>query len=176
MTRIHKRPGTKAWEKALRRSASRMARDLLRAPEGKRRALMGKYLRNKTSLQRRAIAKEKMMGKARERREKEIEKLKVEYLHLIDQFYDTHKGLTGLLGRAIEKDRYDKKARERMRSSLELVLDDMRKMIKKGKELEKMLPKGKTQIIKTWRITLELARLEVAATIAFLDRDIAGMS
>ncbi|MCX6799497.1 MAG: hypothetical protein NTW59_05390, partial [Candidatus Diapherotrites archaeon] len=73
--RIWKRPGSAAWKRAVRKSASRMARDLSRIPRKKETLAVQDYVRNKDPLQAFELVRKDLVSRARERRVSIVEHL-----------------------------------------------------------------------------------------------------
>ena len=80
--RIHKREGSVAWGNAMRKSASRMARAVLRAPESRQRELITNYFRNKGELQTKELLQKRLLDKAIERR-------RAKTMELLEKFEST---------------------------------------------------------------------------------------
>lgn len=135
-----KKPGTVAWKKAMQKSASRMARDLLKAPEGKAGKICGSYVANKSVLERHMIIRGQMVGKALARRKKMLLAAEQEYNHLREQCFGLKRDAErisrayGMAGNRLQM-------LKRCRNSAEAILNSAKGMAEKLSFFEKNLPK-----------------------------------
>ena len=83
--RIHQRVGTPRWEKAVDKSASRMARDLARMPPKKRQQAMKSYSRNKSLEAHVELIVKRGLSKANRRRAKQLEEARTRIETALEQ-------------------------------------------------------------------------------------------
>ncbi len=95
--RIHKRPGSEAWKKSLKRSASRMEKSLIRISDSdaKHERVLKNYFKNKTQAEQKIL--KRLIAEAGKRRASLIGKLREREKALSDKNAQMVKGYNRLL-------------------------------------------------------------------------------
>jgi len=155
MTRIHKKPGSDAWRKALRKSASRMVRDRVRAKD-ESRMLLGKYLAGKSTSERKALLEGGILKKMAEKRVEKAERIWKEHKQLDRQLKELVKGgqfnLSKLLASVFSgKPRETLKNLKSFRATTEAGITKFQDYIKNSLWLEKNMSKEFTEYLKRKR-------------------------
>jgi len=152
MTRIHKKPGSTAWKKSIKKSASRMARDLFRLGDSKngRERVLKSYFKNKTWGEK--IILKRLIAEAEKRRASLIGETREMEKYLTGKDLRMRKGVNLLV------DRYNRnKTIENagaVINSLKLMVETSLEHISKLENLEKNVPKREGQEIR-WTIRYE---------------------
>ena len=152
--RIHKGPGSVAWKKAIRKSASRMARDLMRTPDGQElkrtKARLG-YLKNKGEGEKQTL--ERLTAEAKERRMTRLDDIR----GVLEESRRKGNKIRITLNLLITKFKknYDIKLAEHIGNYLVMLLNENINRIDQLEWLEKNTPKKQAAKIKRERQGME---------------------
>lgn len=182
--RIWKKPGTMAWRRALEKSAGRMARDILRAPESRRRELIVNYLRNRNPLQTKEQTEELLQNRVLD---KAIERRSAKTRELLEKFESTMAEKGEIFKYLSECEARIKSMAEKsggitmreiksIRSIAEISLKQALPLLRTIRYLETNLPKQKVRALglKNTKRTLEENIKQLFNTLDILDKKVAG--
>jgi len=158
MTRIHKKPGSKAWKKSIKKSASRMARDFMRAPENKQKAIMLSWMKNKASNPQEALCIGKSFEKMLEKCVEDTENAFKKRQHLHSQMERILVGIKGKvkkLKRSAAGIESNLKGLKNIRNIDRLILGNLIADLRQVQTLEKFARKEAAEELKKERAKLE---------------------
>jgi len=168
--RIHKRPGTTAHERAMKKSATRMARDFLRMPDEKRLSSVARWLENKP--EKVPMFMEAMKGV--ERREKSMAERQIEFTRAMEQLGVLGEGCnknfeaikTGRRTGRLTIDQTLNKLRT-LRTGLQLLLEGHQARLREIYQVKKSLPRENFRLL---RRTILKERIKVKKHLKAVER------
>lgn len=166
MKRIHKKG--KKRQKALQKSASRMARDLLRAPVEKKQAIVDNWVKNRSAEEKEELAE--MLRHAVKQRDLKTAQTILDVMLTNQQTKSVVKGLKRLAENAATL--ADLKNLKRVKASYGIILRDGTAHVSKLRYLEANLPKNFAKKIRDKRKEFEETLKELFEIAKRLDKTI----
>ncbi len=162
-----------AEKKALAKSTSRMARDLIRVSDEKVGRAYENYFANKPKKLDKQIKLGRMIQRAMIRRGKRVREIRRESEHLAEQWKHIAKGMRDI--KKTQERKNPVEALKRLRNSAEIVLNGNRETTKKSIFYEKNIPKKDAEEIIKRRKLLEKKGDWLVVKIATIDGKIAEL-